>query len=127
MPVLMQHGAQGYGAFPKFSKNIVRMICFLGISHITSSLTQQGFHRQMTHTSLLFSLQSSESNNATGDDLPKMSESECHSVCELDDLRPKHDNTAIAIANVGLSQSNLSAQMAERSVRTDSPSGAGMR
>ena len=47
-PVLMQHGAQGYGAFPKFSKSIVRVICFLGISYITSSLTQQGFHRQMT-------------------------------------------------------------------------------
>ena len=36
-PVLMQHGAQGYGAFPKFPKCMVRVICFLGLSHLTSS------------------------------------------------------------------------------------------
>ena len=46
-----------------------------------------------------------------GDDLPKMSEPECHTIYELDALRPKNDHTAIA--NVGLSESDLSASMAE--------------
>jgi hypothetical protein len=57
--------------------------------------------------------------------VPKMSEPECGTDRELDDLRPQIDPTAIA--TMGLSQSNLSAQMAEGRVRTDSPNGAGMR
>jgi hypothetical protein len=49
-----------------------------------------------------------------GDDLLKMSEPECQTVRELDDLRPQNDNTAIA--NVGLCESDLSAHMANRRV-----------
>ena len=49
-----------------------------------------------------------------GDDLLKMSEPECQTVRELDDLRPQNDNTAIA--NVGLCESDLSAHMAKRRV-----------
>ena len=43
-----------------------------------------------------------------------MSEPECQTVHELDDLRPQNDNTASA--NVGLCESDLSAHMAKRRV-----------
>lgn len=43
-----------------------------------------------------------------------MSEPECQTVHELDDLRTQNDNTAIA--NVGLCESDLSAHMAKRRV-----------
>lgn len=46
------------------------------------------------------------------DELPKMSWPERHTVHELDDLRPQNDSAAIT--NVGLSESGMSAPMAER-------------
>lgn len=49
-----------------------------------------------------------------GDDLPKMSEPECQTVHDLDDLRTQNDNTASA--NVGLCESDLSAHMAKRRI-----------
>ena len=43
-----------------------------------------------------------------------MSEPECQTIHELDDLWTQNDNTAIA--NVGLCESDLSAHMAKRRI-----------